>query len=81
MAENTESLIQSAMRWDDNVSNHPFITVSDRHSSQNLTRCQCQGASNVDKALGVSDDYVVLDGYETDVESEFSGNEELQECQ
>ena len=81
MAENTESLIQSAMRWDDNVSNRPFITASDRQSSQNLTRCQCQGASNVDKALGVSDDYVVLDGYETDVESEFSGNEELQECQ
>lgn len=81
VAENTESLIQSAMRWDDNVSNRPFITASDRHSSQNLTRCQCQGASNVDKALGVSDDYVVLDGYETDVESEFSGNEELQECQ
>lgn len=79
-AENAESLIQSAMRWEDNVNNSPFITASDRRRNRNLERRQSQGSSNVEKALEVSCDYVILDGYETDVESEFSGTEELQEC-
>ena len=84
ISASAESLLQSAMRWEGDVSNSTLLlsadtAASDGCSNQNLERWECEGACTDNSTPEVSDDYVVLDGYESDVDSELSGSEELQQ--
>lgn len=83
VGQSTECLLQSAMRWEDDVSDSAFFlrtkeSGSDQSVNKSVGRWESEGgACEVEPAFESIDDYVVLDGYETDVESESSGFDEL----
>ena len=75
----TQILLESAMRRQGDItveeeSDDEFISLA----SESLGRWEDEGGA-CSKVLSPVDDYVVLDGYETDVECELSNYEELQQ--
>lgn len=80
-----ECLLQSAMRWEDDVSDSAFFlrtkeAGSNQSVNKSVGRWESEGGACVEEPTSEShDDYVVLDGYESDVDSELSGFDELQQ--
>ena len=80
-----ECLLQSAMRWEGDVSDSAFFsrtkeTGSDLSVNKSVGRWESEGGACVEEPASESlDDYVVLDGYDSDVDSELDGFDELQQ--
>ena len=83
VGQSAECLLQSAMSWEDDVSDSAFFlrtteAGSDQSVNKSVGRWESEvGACVEEPTLENLDDYVVLDGYESDVESESSGFDEL----
>ncbi|XP_020620664.1 patatin-like phospholipase domain-containing protein 2 [Orbicella faveolata] len=83
VGQSAECLLQSAMRWEDDVSDNAFFlrtkeAGSDRSINKSVGRWESEGGACGEEPASESlDDYVLLDGYESDVESESSGYDEL----
>ena len=83
VGQSVECLLQSAMRWEDDVSDSAFVfrtkkAGSDQSINKPVGRWESEGgACGVEVASESLDDYVVLDGYESDVDSYASGSDEL----
>ena len=79
--ESTQSLLESALRLEgDVISNEESSDDWSKCASDSLGRWESEGGACVEVLSPESfDDYVVLDGYESDVDSELSGYEELQQ--
>ena len=76
VGQSVECLLQSAMRWEDDVSDSIFFTRtketgSDQSVNNSVGRWESEGGACAEEPAPESlDDYVVLDGYESDVDSE-----------
>lgn len=88
MTASAESLLLSAMRWEDDVSKSAlFLRREEDGSNQSVInsvgRLESEGAACMEEPASCRsegfDDYVLLDGYESDVESELSGVDEPQQ--
>lgn len=83
VGQSAECLLQSAMRWEDDVSDNAFFlrtkeAGSDQIINKSVGRWESEGGACGEEPASESlDDYVLLDGYESDVESESSGYDEL----
>ena len=90
LSPSAECLLQSAMRWEGaDVSNSALFLdaeeefsgrCSNQSANDSLGRGESEGGVCAEEPTSEStDDYVVLDGYESDVDSELSGFDELQQ--
>lgn len=82
MTASAESLLLSAIRWEgDTSSSALFLRMEEDESNQrpnnSVVLLESEGETCTEEPT--SDDYVVLDGYESDVDSELSGVDELQQ--
>ncbi|KAL9955305.1 hypothetical protein ACROYT_G036611 [Oculina patagonica] len=82
-----ESLLLSAIRWEDDMNKSASFTRTEDDSNQSVNnsvgRWESEGGAFIEEPAKCRsesfDDYVVLDGYESDVDSELSGLDELQQ--
>lgn len=83
-----ESLLLSAMRWEDDMNKSAsFLRTGEDGSNQSVNnsmgRLETEGGVVVEEPAACCsesfDDYVVLNGYESDVDSELSDLDELQQ--
>lgn len=79
--ESMQCLMESAMRLEgDVISGEESSDGWNQNASDSLGRWESEGGACTEVLSPEStDDYVVLDGYESDVDSELSGYEELQQ--
>ena len=82
VGQSVECLLQREMRWEDVNHSTFFLRTKEAGSDQSVNKSVGRwesegGACAQEPASGNLDDYVVLDGYESDVDSESSGFDEL----
>lgn len=82
VGQSVECLLQREMRWEDVNHSTFFLGTKEAGSDQSVNKSVGRwesegGACAQEPASGNLDDYVVLDGYESDVDSESSGFDEL----